>query len=1095
MPSRTLAGGALRVVVPSSYDAEPSHERRQRDLPTPEELRREADKEAMLAALAHQDYTVVDRVDLTPRRGRGVDDIDGPGRPPANRVGTASFEVDVPAGEDAVVLLEQGGLYSWHLPVDAGHRTRSIDPGPRTARFEIAVQPSKPTRRRKPAGGPGASDHRRDRGLLGDVVRGAVQAIVLRFVAPVVVGKAIEHLERSVRPGLVHLKALDVSQWTPFETLDELDLPTDRDARVLLLVHGTFSSTVGGFGALGVTEGGRWLLEACLDVYDAVIGFDHKTLSLDPRQNAEDLLTRLSAHTLDDSGLVIDIITHSRGGLTTRSFVEEVLPPSTWQGTVDSVVFVAATNAGTSLADPKRWHDLVDLYTNIAAVTSGVLALVPGAAPVVAVVNGLLQGIGAFVKWLVSYAAEGEDVPGLKAMMPGGTFVTRINAMQPGQPHPGTNWHVVSSNFHVTMLDDSHRPPEFPRELVVRLAEGFVDRIFDGDNDLVVDTKSMSAIGLPTGRFTRDGLDLGTNDVVYHGNYFNQRHVVEHIAAWLPLGLGSGGDEASVDGDLGSDGGGDRGLEMAEPPPLLDPDFGNGGPEPLPPPPPSSRPPELTPAHLAAEMPAHVQPEQEFDVRVRMSRKEIRATEGTVSDDAGVIHVDEERPLTVQVLAKQNAEVVGSGTDVFELPAGGGVSELVFSVKALAVGAVVVKVVVRQGRVPIADLRLEGEANSRAAFALPPPVKVEVHTGIDAPELEALPCLDIVERRLPDGSVVLHYALRIEPGTKAVSFTSDPIVDRARAIGTILDQTQDLVSENVSPTARLRRLQSIGSDLFERLFPEEMQAYLWERRDRIADLIVYADEPYVPWELVHLKPPRGPRGKEVRFLAQAGLVRWRLGSFPPREIRIRRGRARSLCPDYRDPRFVLREPVHEAAFLEARFGAKAVRATPAGVVDLLRSGRFDLLHFSGHGAADSDEIVGAKVLLQGRKRGRRVEPEYLTATDVSENARLSGPDQPGPVVVLNSCKAAQSGVLLTNAGGFADAFLGAGASVFVSCLWSAADEPARTFVEKLYDELLVPGTTVAAAVTRARQTAREAGDATWLGYAVYARPDAVLTTG
>ena len=67
------------------------------------------------------------------------------------------------------------------------------------------------------------------------------------------------------------------------------------------------------------------------------------------------------------------MITHSRGGLTTRSFVEQVLPSSGWPATVDNIVFVASTNAGTHLADPERWSDLVDLYTNLAAVSAKVL--------------------------------------------------------------------------------------------------------------------------------------------------------------------------------------------------------------------------------------------------------------------------------------------------------------------------------------------------------------------------------------------------------------------------------------------------------------------------------------------------------------------------------------------------------------------------------------------------------------------------------------------------------------------------------------------------------------------------------------------------
>ena len=108
---------------------------------------------------------------------------------------------------------------------------------------------------------------------------------------------------------------------------------------------------------------------------------------------------------------------------------------------------------------------------------------------------GVVKGIGAFVKYLVSYIATGDEVPGLTAMVPGGPFVKELQKEQPNQPKPGTNWYVVSSNFHVSLLDDSHRPPEFSKELVRKLKEGFVDQLFHGDNDLVVDVASMSAIG------------------------------------------------------------------------------------------------------------------------------------------------------------------------------------------------------------------------------------------------------------------------------------------------------------------------------------------------------------------------------------------------------------------------------------------------------------------------------------------------------------------------------------------------------------------------------------------------------------------------
>ncbi|MGN6753503.1 MAG: DUF7379 domain-containing protein [Intrasporangium sp.] len=1092
MPVSSFAGGAVRVEHPSSYGARPAG--RARSLPGEPGYESQVSKDALLDALGDNGFEHVQSIDVTPLRSRS------PGTPDTRRTQALSVDVDVAADQDAVVLFEQDGVYSWHLPVTPVGRSRSIDRGPGTRHFAIDVRPAAPVPSvLRPDGG-----GRRTRGLLGSIIQGAAQAIVLRFAAPFVIGKAIELMERHVQPGLLHLTSPDIADWRRVETLDELHLPTDRPLRVLLFVHGTFSSTAGGFGALTVSESGRAFLARAIDTYDAVLGFDHVTLSLDPRQNARDLLRRLSAHH-PEVELVVDIITHSRGGLTTRSLVEYELPQSTWPGRVDRIVFVAATNAGTHLADPERWSDLLDLYTNLASAAARGLALLPGAAPVAAIVGGVVQGIAAFVKYLVSYAGDDGGVPGLAAMMPGKTFVTDINEEQPGQPAPGTSWFVVSSNFHVSLFDDSHNPPEFPRELVVKLKEGFVDRLFKADNDLVVDTASMSAIGLPAGGFVADELALGTNDVVFHSNYFGQDRVVEQLERWLMPELA-----VAAPPSVGAEP-----PEMVEPPPEADLDLGDllvppsrdlapararalpPAPAPAAPTPAAPAPvapaPSPVEAHLAAEMPVAMAPEEEVDLRVRLSRKAIAPAFGAAHDEA-VVSVDETRPLTVRVVGKRNAEVLGADTDVFALPAGGGTSELVFQVRARRAGPVEVTVVVRQGSVPIGTLRLSSHATEAAAVApalmAASTVTARTPLGLDAPELEGLPCLEIFETA-QGNEVVYEYALRLERGGPIQRFASPPLHDRAGFVRALLRRVEAAWLElGDRPSAFLAEIQDLGASLFEQLFPQEMQALLWRHRNRLADLLVHADEPYMPWELVHLKPPVGPRQKAPRFLAQHGLVRWQFTGFPPKTLRARAGHVRSLCPDYLDPAFVLAETGLEAQFLAARLGATPVRATPTDVRSLLRRGDFDLLHFAGHGLADPTDIFDAKVLLAGRKRGNAVVPQYLSATTVSENGRWAAAGS-GPMVVLNACQVGRGGEQLSTLGGFAKAFLDAGASAFVSSLWSVGDQPARTFVETFYEELL-SGTPVALATVRARERARQAGDATWLAYVVYARPDATL---
>ncbi len=430
------------------------------------------------------------------------------------------------------------------------------------------------------------------------------------------------------------------------------------------------------------------------------------------------------------------------------------------------------------------------------------------------------------------------------------------------------------------------------------------------------------------------------------------------------------------------------------------------------------------------------------------------------------------------------------------MPQGDWTSDAQFSAQALEAGPVRITVVARQGWVPVANLTLVGEASESdlagaTSTASTARAKGKGAFGIDAAGLERLPVLEIFERRVVGGRVVYQYAVRATPRGKVRRFESAPLTRSEQFAARRIDDVATIWrNPHRSAEERFSDVQDIGVDLFEQLFPEEMQAFLWERRDKLANLLVLTDEPYMPWELVHLKPPRGQREPEARFLAQGGLVRWHFDRVPPQRIRVRHGKARSLCLLYEDTPYALRGPEEEAIFLEKRFGAVPIEPTPKAVRGLLRQGGFDLLHFAGHGAADPATIEDARILLAAGTGGPDME-EFLSATNVSANARWTRKGQVGPLVVLNACDVGRAGTQLSTVGGFAKAFLDAGASAFVSCLWSVRDAPSRVFVEALYDELL-KGSTVSSASATARAVAREAGDETWLAYVVYARPDAVL---
>ena len=239
--SSTFANGTVRVTTPPSYDAqEPAATR---GLPDPAQLNDARGHTELLAALQDSDLDLVQTVDLTPRRSRDLD-----ARGPGARHGPARHRRVRGRGRGGAARARRRLLVApagRHGSPYALARARDRRP----ARFEIDVQPV-------PGAAAPAPTDRHDRGLLGSVVEGAAHALVFRFVAPALMEKAVEKMEEHVKTGLVHLTDVEVSSWTRFETLDELHLPTDRPVRVLLFIHGTFSSTAGGFGALGVGENG-----------------------------------------------------------------------------------------------------------------------------------------------------------------------------------------------------------------------------------------------------------------------------------------------------------------------------------------------------------------------------------------------------------------------------------------------------------------------------------------------------------------------------------------------------------------------------------------------------------------------------------------------------------------------------------------------------------------------------------------------------------------------------------------------------------------------------------------------------------------------
>jgi hypothetical protein len=1154
-------------------------------------------------------------VDTVPLR------VDGPAAPRRrggdSAAASAVLRVDIASDEHAVVLVEQDGFYSWVTGTKGIPPSTRRGPSRAVVTFEIPLDT-------EPAGAPPAR-----RGPISDALIKPITTIVFKFLARLAIGQLVKRLERSIETGLVRIDQADPAQWIKSPPSAELALPDSRRPRLLLLVHGAFSSTRGGFGSFFATDTGKRFVERAVAGYDLVLGFDHRTLSEDPLENAEQMLEHL--RTIDPgTGIDIDVVTHSRGALVARSLVEHLLG-SDDDLVIRNVVMVAGPNAGTSLARPANWTKLIDLYTNLAIAACRLIALAaPPAATVTTVLRESLEALAIMVKAIVSEAADEQRVPGLAAMVPDGTFITDINRSDT-QPHPiSAAYYAVSSDFEVRDLEG---PQELPAKLIRLVGDGLVDQLMGDANDLVVDVASMTAVDPGTPGMVRQTLALGDNPQTYHSSYFVRASVLQAIDDWLagrtsdmrrgedvqgppddtqpsvgeivyrlpdsidtnftvmdadaPVGVALRHIEAGrpdfavvrswdaeggvthyafrpdelvslsadadaeatlsnagilADHDASPETSSIRILPSREHNPeapwtsrtvvLLDGSLVGVAPavdESVTAPPPrrtrsagpgrrgttrGARPQEVpaeaepatAQAYFRAETDAVVSTTAESLVLVDISRETLDGALGPSAKMAAAA-IDTAMPITVHVVPRINLTVKGANHATVPPPLPGQPRSLRFSITGAHASPGQLLVIAGQGPVDLVKLVLDvtvvdgqpdgGGGRASVTAVLPPMPDV---AACDQLIIDENKILALTGPKNDEREAVLQTRFDVRYQSESLDIVeraqTNPIEgDRLAYVTKLYQQIESDWGASERDARRFNRaLRAYGGQLFDELLPESIQRVLWDNRAKIKQIQINSIEPLIPWEIVHLKGPNGRLPEEELFLASLGLVRWIDGArYAPRQVAVSHGHASAIIPSYpSESGWLLDEPANEFRFLEEAFGAQQVEADVETIMSLIEQpGKFDLLHFAGHGSASSNDISNAGLAIQVRQQGRDWVPVPLTATMVEQFANLRMENGNRPLVFLNACQVGRSAYQLTKVGGFAQAFLKGGAGIFVSTLWSVVDQPARMFTEEFYTEL-IGGKTVAEAAVAARQACRAVDDPTWLAYVVYGRPDGRL---
>jgi pimeloyl-ACP methyl ester carboxylesterase len=365
------------------------------------------------------------------------------------------------------------------------------------------------------------------RGIVGKVLVYLIEIVTgvdTDDVADIAAERAAAKVDGQVTPGLYRLSrnALNPLKGSPI--VGESDIAVSATKPLLVLLHGTFSSTHGSFGKLWAEHPKK--VDQLFASYSGVYALDHATLGASPIQNARELAAALP------NGAVLHLLSHSRGGLVGEvmakvcggdtnllSSFSQLAPGDTYKSqredlqaliglvtskriSVKRFVRVACPARGTLLASTR-----LDAYLSVLK-WSMELANIPVAPALVDLLAKVAQR-----------RTEPQMMPGLAAQIPRSPLIDWLHTFK--APLAG-ELRVIAGD----MQADS---------LLSWLKTLMSDLYYWKDNDLVVQTSSMYG-GSP--RAGSASFLLNRGGAVSHFSYFSNERtaaaVVEGLTADNP---------------------------------------------------------------------------------------------------------------------------------------------------------------------------------------------------------------------------------------------------------------------------------------------------------------------------------------------------------------------------------------------------------------------------------------------------------------------------------------------------------------------------------------------------------------------------------
>lgn len=313
---------------------------------------------------------------------------------------------------------------------------------------------------------------------------------------------------------------LKLDQWNHWQPVAEVK----ADRRVLVIVHGTFSNAYNVLNEILLAEDsqksqvGVQFIADCRGHYDEILALNHPTVAVSPILNAMDLSGYFGGVKAD-----IDVVAHSRGGLVTRWWLDAL------DGTASAkkrAVLLGSPLQGTSLAAPDKLRGAMSLLTNYGNVLKGLGYAASVYLPLLSAPLAILR----LLTSVTSFAAKTPLIDAAVALVPGLAAQSKVlnNAelerLARARARVATEYSIVQSNFETA--DPGWKFWKYFRK--DKLMDLGTDIVFDGNNDLVVDTDSMDILPAPPLPAERRK-DFSTSSTVHHCNYFRQPETIQFL--------------------------------------------------------------------------------------------------------------------------------------------------------------------------------------------------------------------------------------------------------------------------------------------------------------------------------------------------------------------------------------------------------------------------------------------------------------------------------------------------------------------------------------------------------------------------------------